>query len=177
MGALTWLLDPSNAPVVSLAGLVLSLLGFPPTIVGLYWTYKEAKAAVGAAEAASSAVENVKVKLAQYDAFKDLSLAAYAIKTANQHLDRAAWTNIVQSYEDAREAIIRIAISVPDLHSQQRLELNNMAEQMRRFCDKVDKAKLGKAQYPEVDKAKSVIRKNYGIVADVQRFLVERVGG
>jgi len=170
-----WLIDPGNGPLISAIGIVLTVLGFPLTLVGLYWTYNQAKAATHAAAAAELAVKNFKMQIVRYDASKDLAFAMAALKNTLRHLDNESWETVVGSYDEAREAFIRILKNVSDLDEATLNNLSTISEQIRRFCDKVDRASGGKDSYPDKNKAKSAIRKNYSLVIDIQKYLYQGI--
>lgn len=172
---ISWLLDPANAPFLALISFVIGALGTAATLCGLYLTFLQAKKAVSAADQATDAVKKFKFQVNRHDASRDISQATYALDATGRHLDNGAWRDVVDSYEDARRAIIRLDLAKLDLSDPQREALKRMAAQMSQFCNKVDAARSGKGAYPDPSKAKIVIRRNYELLASVQRALQEGV--
>lgn len=178
----SWFLDPHNAPKVAYLGLWMGLIALAATISGLYLTYRQARAAkenseaaTTAAEAARGAVENFKFRVAQYDISRDLSEAQYALDTTRRHLTKGAWSDAGDSYEDARRAVIRIDLSCEGLSEKDREQLQKAARQMADFCKKIDAASAQKGDYPDETKALAVIRKNYELLAGIQKRILEAV--
>lgn len=150
-------------------------MGLLLTLTGLYFTFRQAKKAATAADAATEAVREFRFRVNFQDASRDISEAAYALDTTRRHLNNGAWRDAVDSYEDARRAIIRIDIALPNLAPEHQNAIRRASEQMRRFCDKIDAAMAGKAEFPDPAKAQAVIRRNYELLALIQRTLEESV--
>ncbi|HEU0099427.1 MAG TPA: hypothetical protein VFQ67_11715 [Allosphingosinicella sp.] len=170
-----WFLDPINGPEVAYIGFWLNVAGLVCTLIAFYLTYLQARKAATSAERARHAVEQFKFRTTLHDAARDLSEAAYALDITRRHLNNGSWRDAVDSYEDGRRAIIRVDIALPDLPQDRRDALTKMSDQMRLFCEKVDAAAAGKGQYPDQVKALAVIRKNYELLASLQRHLDEGV--
>jgi len=154
-------------------GLLLSVFGTCLTLCGLFLTYRQAKAAASAAETANVAVGNFKFRVSQHDISRDVSEATYALDTTRRHLNNDAWKDAIDSYEDARRAIVRMMMAKDILSDDLKEGLRRASEQMRKFCDKVDAALAGKGGFPDSEKAKAVIRKNYELLTLVQNGLNE----
>jgi hypothetical protein len=127
-----WLLDPVNAPLLTLISFLIGALGTAATLYGLYLTFLQAKKAVSAADQATDAVEKFKFQVNRHDASRDISQATYALDVTGRHLDNSAWRDVVDSYEDARRAIIRLDIAKLNLSDEQREALKKMAAHPQR---------------------------------------------
>jgi hypothetical protein len=165
---LKWLLDPSHGPTVALISLSVGVVGIVLTLGGLYFTFRQAKKA-------ADAVRDFRLRVSRQDASRDMSEAAYALDTTRRHLNNGAWKDAVDSYEDARRAFIRIDVAAITMPEEHREAIRRSADQMGRFCNKVDTALSNKGSYPDTAKAKAVIRKNYELLAVIQRVLEESV--
>lgn len=171
-----WLFIPENAPAVGAISLLLSVLGTVLTLIGLYITFRQARKAASSAEVATSAVRDFKFRVSHQDASRDISEASYALDTTRRHLSNTAWRDAVDSYEDARRAFIRMLMVLPNLPEEVKSRITSSVDQMAKFCDKVDAALSNKGPYPDPSKAKIVIRRNYELLASVQKVLEESLG-
>ncbi len=168
-----WLLNPGNATNVAAISFIVGGVGTLLTLIGLFFTFIQARRAASAASLVRTAVNDFRFRLSHHDAARDASEALYALDVTRRHLNNDAWRDAVDSYEDARRAILRIIMSLPTLDANIILDLHRTASQMRLFCNKVDAALGQKSEYPDVAKSKAVIRKNYDSVAAVQRLINE----
>ena len=166
-----WVFDPAHAVEVGGYGLLLSVLGTLLTLIGLYATYRQAKKAKKSATDAEAAVREFKFRADRYDAHRDLSQATYALEMTKRHLNNDAWRDAGDTYEDARQAIIRMQHAVPDLDLSKKASLTKITGHMANFCNAVDTAVAGKGVYPDKLKVLSTIRKNYEVIVIVQRSL------
>lgn len=167
------LLTFAPSPSGVLTGLLLSILGTILTLIGLYLTYRKARLAASAADAATGAVASFKFRSLQHDTSRDVSEAAYALDTTRRHLNNSAWRDAIDSYEDARRAIVRMRMATTVIPEELRESLRKSSEQIRKFCEKVDAALADKGDFPDSEKAKAVIRKNYELLTSVQQMLHE----
>ncbi|MXO86628.1 hypothetical protein GRI38_11390 [Altererythrobacter aurantiacus] len=162
------LLAPANQSYISLASLILTLLGLLAAFYGIRQTYLQAVAAKENSKAATDAVDTFRLQLTLYDASRDLAEANYALETTKKHIYAQSWRYANDAYEDARIAFIRIHRGLPRISDELAEELKNSIKQMESFCDKVDAALINKGTYPQQNKAIAVIRKNYNLIADLQ---------
>ena len=172
---LSWLFDAQQSAVVGGVSLVLSAIGLILTLLGLYFTYRQASLARSAAEDADRAVENFRFRAAQYDSFRDLSEAAYALEVAKRHLTNDAWTDAGDSYEDARRALVRVRNNEHSLDAEAANLIDTMTSQMANFCSSVDRAKAGKRSFPDKSKCLQAIRKNYDRLTIVRHSVQKKV--
>lgn len=170
---LNWLLEPNNSAAVGAISFVIGVFGTTLTLFGLFFTFREAKRAGSAADQAQAAVENFKFRVTQHDAGRDVAEASYALEITRRHLNNCSWNDASDSYEDARRAIIRITMSVQTLAGSHRDDLKRMSDQIRRLCDKIDSAQAGKGSFPDIAKAKTVIRSNYETLAVIKKHIEE----
>lgn len=170
---LNWLIDANNSSVVGAISFVIGTVGTIFTILGLVFTFREAKRAVSAAAQAQAAVESFKFRVTQHDAGRDAAEASYALEITRRHLNNGSWIDASYSYEDARRAIIRITMSVQTLADSHRDDLRKMSEQIRKFCDKIDSAQAGTCSFPDIAKAKTVIRRYYETLEVIKKHIEE----
>ncbi|WP_373475953.1 hypothetical protein [Sphingorhabdus sp.] len=170
---LDWIFDTGNTASVGALSFLIGIFGTGLTLVGLFYTFREARRAVSAADHAQIAVENFKLRVTQHDAGRDVAEASYALDITRRHLNNGSWNDASDSYEDARRAIIRMTMSIPSLPDVQKEKLRKMAEQIQRLCNKIDAAQSGKGEYPDVAKAKTVIRSNYEVLAAIKKYIEE----
>jgi len=166
-----WLFDSARSAEVSGYGLLLSIIGTLLTLIGLYATYRQAAKAKASAKDAESAVRDFKFRADRYDAHRDLSQATYALEMTKRHLNNDAWRDAADTYEDARQAIIRMHHAAPDLVPAEKSALTKMTGHMASFCNAVETALAGKGAYPDKFKVSATIRRNYEVIVSVQRSL------
>lgn len=168
---MSWLFDSANSADVGAYSFLLSVLGTLLTLAGLYATYRQAAKAKKSASDAETAVREFKFRAGRYDAHGDLSQAAYALQMTKRHLNNDAWRDAADTYEDARQAIIRMQHATPDLEGPNKTALTRMTGHMASFCNAVEAAAAGKADYPDKFKVLATIRRNYEVIVGVQRSL------
>jgi hypothetical protein len=170
-----WLFSPAYAAQVGGISFLLGALGTVLTLWGLFLTYRQAKRARTEAAAATQAVSDFRFRLDHYDASRDLAQAAYAMEITRRHLNNDAWKDAVDSYEEARRAIIRVGLTSVELPDEHRRRLGLVASHMQTFCNAVDAARAGKGVFPDKTKVFTTIRRHYGAIVSLQRHLEERV--
>lgn len=168
---MAWIFDPAHSVQVGASSLLISLFGTILTLIGLYATYRQAAKAKASAKDAQSAVREFKFRADRYDAHRDLSQATYALEMTKRHLNNEAWLDAAETYEDARQAIIRMQHAVPELAQADRSALGRMATHMANFCNTVETALADKGDYPDKFKVLATIRRNYEVIVSVQRSL------
>lgn len=93
-----------------------------------------------ATEAATTAVGELKVKLATYNAVVEISRASAALKETDRHLKSGGWSDAMDSYTEARQAMNRLAELPSALEGVKRDQLRSAVSRMAEFCKKLDSA-------------------------------------
>ena len=168
---ISWLVDPNNAPLVGALGLALAVLATPPTLIGLYFTYKQARDAASAADTARRAVLEFRARTDRYDASGDLAEVSFTLESTRNQITRGSWREAADSYETARRAAVRVHTSAPNLDESDKQALQKMTDQMARFCNAVDAAAAGKGSYPDATKVAAAIRKHHDLITQLQRIV------
>jgi hypothetical protein len=166
-----WLVDPAHSAEVSGYSLLLGVVATVLTLLGLFATYRQAVQAKRSARDAETAVKECRFRASQYDAYRDLSQASYALEMTKRHLNNNGWRDASETYEDARQAIIRMQHAVEQLAPTDAAALSKMTGHMANFCNAVDAALSGKGNYPDKFKVLATIRRNYEVIVSVQRSL------
>lgn len=168
---MSWIYSPAVSSITGLAGLALSLVGFPLTVIGLRLTYLQARRAETAADASIRAVREFKDQVDRQAAARDVSQAMYAIDVTRRHLRNDAWNDAADSYEDARRALVRLQQHDGYVREDQKERFTAMLDHMAAFCDAVDASPTGKSKLPDKGKVFSAIRENYQILVSVRNSL------
>ncbi|MCW2380984.1 MULTISPECIES: hypothetical protein [unclassified Sphingobium] len=170
---MNWLTDPANSSVVGGIGLATSVVGTALTLVGLLITYLQAKKASSAAAAATQAVKDFRFRIDRHDAARDIAEAEYALNQARKHLRNTAWKDVVDSYDDAQRAVVRIVVFLEASDFDKVDELKKMAAQIVNMCGRIEKAISNQAAFPDSQKLNAAIRNNYTILISLRKFLSE----
>jgi hypothetical protein len=172
---IAWLFDPHNSAAVGALGLIVGLVGFPLTVVGIWLTYRQARDAETAAHAAERAASELQFRIERYSAYRDISEASVSIDAARRHLANAAWADASEMYELARRAVVRVHVAPVGLEDELRAQLRLMADHMAAFCDRVDSALGGKGTLPDATKVYAAIRQNYETLVLVKTAIEEGI--
>lgn len=171
---MNWLIDPANSSVVGGLGFAISVLGTVLTLVGLFFTHRQAKRASSAASAATQAVNQFRFRIDRHDAIRDIAEAEYALNHARKHLRNTAWKDVVDSYDDAQRAVARIVVFLEASDFHQIDELKKMATQIINMCNRIEKAISEQSSFPDSQKLNATMRKNYTVLVSLKKFLSER---
>jgi hypothetical protein len=174
-GAWLWLIDPKNAQTLTAWGFVIGVAGFAITLAGFalaYWRLSKLETASGAA---TTAVQNFKLRVTQYDAANDAAEARYAILSARRHLDNDAWRDVVESYEDARRAMLRIGPGALGDDPAILEEIRKMNVHIDKLCTIIDRATNDPQKaYPDKTTTLKSIRKHQDTIYRVNQVLQQR---
>lgn len=170
---MSWVTDPANSALLGGWSFILAVGGTFLTLIGLWATFYQAREARRSARDAEQAVSDFKFRADRYDAFRDLSQASYAFEMTKRHLNNDAWRDAAESYEDARQAIIRMQLAAPEVAEAEAKRLKGMTTHMANFCDAVELGDSGKGVYPDKLKVLATIRRNYATIVTMQRALQE----
>ena len=170
-----WLFDPAHAVEVAAYGFLLAVFGSLVTLMGRGATYWQARDAKRSAKDAQKAVQEFKFRSDRYYAFRDLSQASYALEMTKRHLNNDAWRDAAESYDDARQAIIRMQLAAPEIMPGDGKSLSRMTSHMASFCNAVDAALADKGDFPDKFKVMATMRRNYETIVTLQRSLQEGV--
>lgn len=174
-----WAAWSASAPgrfAIEAGGLAITILGFVIALWGLKLTYEKAQKAATAAHAAENAVNAFKLRIDQYSVYRDLGEATLAIETTRKHLMKpTSWADACDSYEIALRAAVRVQQSEMTFDEGLADDFDKMVVHMQRFCDRVDAAEAGKAQYPDEAKVLSAIRQNHAILSAAKAAVEKEV--
>jgi hypothetical protein len=87
-----WLVDPANGPTVSAVGLLISVVGFPITIVQLIRTRR-------AAVAAKDAADNATLRLNSFSALRECEAARLNANSINDAIAEQDWDKTLILYQ------------------------------------------------------------------------------
>jgi len=145
------------------------------TVLGLWLTYKQAKKATSAAQAAELAVNAFQIKLDRYSAYKDVVEAMHAMDAAGKFVKLESWADASEYYENSRRALVRLKQSQVDLDTGLQDGILQICSHMSAFSNRVDTARSGKGTFPNKTKVLSSIRENYGLLTSVKMNLEKEV--
>lgn len=141
-GATSWLLfkwfsglsstaSASNGLVLGVWGILLSLGGFALTI----WQLRKTQTAT---VAATRAVNELKSRLASYDAVVEVQKAIAFVQETQRHIRIPSWESANVSYSGAREAVLRLAEMPSSLKVDERNSLSSILADIATISDKID---------------------------------------
>ena len=154
-------------------GFLLSALGLLVSIVGFSLTIWQLVRTASATRAAGAAVDRLKLRVATYDAIFEISRARSAIKETQSNARGSDWRRVVESYATTREALLRVRELSPHLDDKQRDKIDDVIEEINRFCDRVESSLQKGAIAFDVAKAIRAIRSHSDFV-DRLRITMER---
>ncbi|WP_157038988.1 hypothetical protein [Caulobacter segnis] len=133
-----WAMDPANAVKVSgwsflagILGTLLAIIGFPITGWQLWRT-------ANATKAAANAVAAIKSRVATYDAVFEVSRASSALRETDRHLKRHSWAEAVESYSDARHALVRLTELPSNLTADRIQALSDVLSEVAQFSETIE---------------------------------------
>jgi hypothetical protein len=171
----TWAISDAGAPVLGAISFLATITGLALALWGLRLTYLQAQRAEAAANSSKDAIDAFKVKVDQYSVYRDIGEALLAIDNTRRHLVNDSWADSCQSYEIALRAVIRVQQSTVEFEPKLKGQLEAVAKNMRRFCDRVDAALAQKGQYPNKAKVMSVMREHHEALAAAKSAIEREV--
>lgn len=173
-----WLFDSANSGVIGGVSLLVTILGFGLTAWALRLTYVQAKdakrsadSAQTAADAAAQAVDTFRFRLEKYAASHDLAHAVSSIDSARRHLMNDAWRDVGDSYENARQALLRVRVSDVARLKGSEETINLILAHMVSFGNRIDTALSGKGVYPDKRKILPKIREYHDFLLTIQKSI------
>lgn len=171
----TWATSEAGAPILGAISFLVTVVGLIVTFWGIRLTYVQAQMAKIAAQSSNEAIEAFKIKVDRYSVYRDIGEALLAIDNTKRHLVNEAWSDAGQSYEIALRAIVRVQQSSIELDSKLSNEIQLVANNLKRFCDRVDAAVAGKGTYPDRGKVMSVMRDHHETLTAVKSAIEREV--
>lgn len=154
--------------MASVAGLLLTFVGFAITIIGV-WRSK------GAAEQARQAAVATREYIAHYDAIADLSSATATMEEIKRLQRYGVWAVLPDRYSELRRRLVAIRDSHANLGEDQRQALQGA---MGTFADlerKIEKATAGGSAPPNPAKLNDIVSgqidRVHAVLLSVQRAL------
>ena len=133
-----WVMDPANAVRVSAWGFLVGIAGTILTILGFGLTGWQLWRTANATTAAARAVANIKSRVAIYDAFFEVSRAVSALRETDRHLKRHSWSDAIESYGDARHALVRLTELPSNLNDERIAHLSNVLNEVVAFSEIIE---------------------------------------
>lgn len=133
--------------MLGVASLLVTLTAFVITIWQLVKT-------ASATQAAADAVEAIRSRVATYDLVFELSRSQGAVREAQRHLRNSAWSDVVASFEVAREAVTRLAELPSSLQDSDVRSLREIVEELGSVAVRID-AGIQKGEV-KIDAAKAL---------------------
>jgi hypothetical protein len=121
----------ANGLVLGAWGLLVGAAGFPITI----WQLARTQSAT---RAAAIAVDEVRSRVAAYDAVVEASRAAALIRETRRHIKVPAWDSTVTSYSQARDAVTRLVELPSKISAENRSELAIIIVDIGSVCDRIE---------------------------------------
>lgn len=143
---LDWLAFPRNAALLNGIGLVLGVVGFVFTLLGLYLALRQLKAIKSETEATRAAIQSVQLKVASFDAAQECQIARNLITSIRNHLQAQSWTDVLQSYEELIQSFLRLSHSNAATADADRQLLIKMTRDMAGMCEGIRKKQLIEGQ-------------------------------
>jgi len=110
------------------------------------------------AQAAKDEADRIHRALAKYDAAQEIARASVALETARRFVENDAWREGAQSYEQTRNSLLSIKSNVPDLTTEARSLIDQIAKYSDRLCERVDKGEFDNPSPNALAKTKAVMR-------------------
>lgn len=158
-GFIKWVFDPANAVAVSGWGLLLGLFGTVLTVLGFALTGWQLWRTANATEAAALAVAGIKSRVATYDAIFEVSRASSALRETDRHLKRRNWPEAVDSYGDARHALVRLTELPSELDGERVTSLTDVLNEIVDFSERLEAAVLKSKDQGDVSRMINMNRK------------------
>lgn len=156
------------------ATLLLTLLGFGATLYGVHLTFRQAKQAAVAAEEASDAVEQFKVRSKRQEASRDIASIVNGLEETVRHLEGDSWRNAVASYELVRRSLIRLQVN--DLIADgQKGVIDGLSSHIVAFCEAVDLSEADEGPVPDKSQISRYIRECYVGLAKIDADLIREL--
>lgn len=156
--------------MLELASFWLTLLGFGATLAGLAFTYRQARDAATAAEEATGAVEQFKLRSKRQEASRDIASVVNGMEETARHLEVDAWRNAIASYDVVRRYLIRLQVN--DIIGDERKKpLHDLSTHIVAFCEAVELSETGDAPLPDKTQVGRFIRECYVDLAKIDAEL------
>jgi hypothetical protein len=135
-----WAMEPANAVKVSGWSFLIGIFGTLLTVIGFGLTGWQLWRTANATEAATKAVAGIKSRVATYDAIFEVSRASSAFRETDRHLKRHNWPEAVESYNDARHALVRLTELPSDLTADRISSLADVLSEVVQFSELIESA-------------------------------------
>lgn len=150
--------------IVSIAGLILSLVGFGFTIWQLYKTQNSAKAA-------SQAVQDLTKRTSLYDIVLELERSLTAVESANRSCRNETWSDVYGYCETARGSIHNAIISRDIAQGSRATELDDIHMSLSNVMTHITRAEAGKRSFPEKAKLSELLIANCEKIRSAQKAI------
>jgi len=128
----TWLIDPSRSSIIGVIGLSVSVVGFALTLWQLLATKK-------AAQAATEAAENARMRINTFSALRECEAAKRHAKLVNNAIKEAAWMEVIELSQPLIESITSLANSNADFDYDVRQSLSSAVSLIEKNCVIIDR--------------------------------------
>lgn len=91
-----------------------------------------------AAQAATEAANNVKSRVAVFDAVSEISLGIAYLHETEKHLRNGSWESVVDSYSAVRTALTRLVELSSGIDDAQRSKIRSMLTDIASLCEQID---------------------------------------
>lgn len=133
-----WAMEPANAVQVSGWSFLIGIFGTLLTVVGFGLTSWQLWRTANATTAAALAVSGIKSRVAIYDAIFEVSRASSALRETDRHLKRHSWPEAIESYSDARHALVRLTELPSDLAGERVQSLADILAEVTHFSEQIE---------------------------------------
>lgn len=147
-----WLASDSRAAQVAAWAFLITVLGFAATLIGLWYTFAQARSAAEAADRASEAVESFKVRLRREAASRDVASAVRSLLDAVVALEAGKLAEAREIYEILRRSVIKLNTN-DTISENQSSFLDSLHDHIISFSDSVAINGAGKGPKPDQFKA------------------------
>ena len=132
--ALSWIEQYRIGDLASIAGLVIAVIGFTVTVIGVFMSKR---AAVRAEEAATATRDSIHF----FESIVDFSSAITTLEEIKRLHRQNAWSVLPDRYSNLRKLLISIRESFSDLSDEQRSTIQDAIANFRAIEAKVDRFK------------------------------------
>ena len=139
---ITWVIANHVGELASIAGLIV-------TIVGFLYTLRNVKKSRMAAQDAKAAAEGVRQDMGRFDAVAELASAVTSIDEIKRHHRNAAWRILPDRYSALRKTLVSIRKSCTDLTKENQMALQRVITHLSNMEDQMEHLNAGQGTTPQ----------------------------